>query len=74
MKERISIGNWITICLILGNILFTAGIVSRDVENAQETANTAQKLAIDNDKRVAVLESKIEQCFSNIEKLIKNGK
>jgi len=74
MKERISIGNWITICLILGNILFTAGIVSRDVENAQETANTAQKLAIDNDKRVAVLESKIEQGFSNIEKLIKNGK
>jgi|TARA_Y100000034_G_scaffold124553_1_gene172883 C4-type Zn-finger protein len=74
MKEKISVGSWITIVLVTGNILFTAGIISRDVETAQETANTAQKLAVENDKKVAVLVAKMEQGFINIEKLLKNGK
>lgn len=72
--KKISIGNWITIGLVFGNLLFTAGIISENIETVQNDANMALKMAISNDKRVAVLESKIDQGFSNLEKLIVNGK
>ena len=45
----------------------------KDVVNAQESANTALEMAYGNDKKIAVIESKIEQGFANIENLIKNG-
>ena len=49
-------------------------IMSRDVLNAQESANTALTMAYDNDKKIAVIEAKIEQGFENIGNLIiKNG-
>jgi len=72
--KKISIGNWITIGLVFGNLLFTAGIISENIETVQNDANMALKMAISNDKRVAVLESKIDQGFSNLEKLIKSRK
>ena len=50
------------------------GVMSKGVLNAQESANTALEMAYNNDKKIAVIESKIEQGFSNIEKLIRNGK
>ena len=71
--KNISTGNWITIGVVLANIIFMVGIMSKDVLNAQDTASTALKMAHINDKKIAVMESKIEQGFSNIEKLIKNG-
>ena len=71
--KSISIGNWITILIVLGNFVFMTGIMSKDVLNAQESANTALKMAHNNDKKIAVMESKIEQGFENLENLIKNG-
>tara|TARA_R100000808_G_scaffold7816_1_gene22535 strand:- start:2755 stop:2976 length:222 start_codon:yes stop_codon:yes gene_type:complete len=71
--KHISMGNWITIFIVLGNILFMVGVMSKDVLNAQETSNTALRMAYDNDKKIAVMESKIEQGFDNLEHLIKNG-
>ena len=63
-----------TIFLVLGNLIFVTGIMSKDVLNAQESANTALTMAYDNDKKIAVMESKIEQGFRQIENLIiKNG-
>ena len=64
--KNISFGNWITIALILGNILFTAGVIARDVEDVQESADTALAMAYNNDKRIAV----IIEGFENLEKLI----
>ena len=49
------------------------GVMSKNVLNAQESANTALDMAYNNDKQIAVIETKIEQGFSNIEKLIRNG-
>ena len=72
--KHISMGNWITIFIVLGNILFMVGVMSKDVLNAQETSNTALRMAYDNDKKIAVMESKIEQGFDNLEHLIKNGR
>ena len=71
--KNISTGNWITILIVLANIIFMVGIMSRDVLNAQESANTALEMAYNNDKQIAVIETKIEQGFENLEHLIKNG-
>ena len=72
--KNVSTGNLITIFIVLGNILFMVGVMSKDVLNAQETSNTALIMAYDNDKKIAVIESKIEQGFENLEHLIKNGR
>ena len=71
--KNISAGNWITIIIVSANIIFTIGIMSKNVLSAQESANTALSMAYDNDKKIAVMESKIEQGFENLEKLIRNG-
>ena len=74
--KSISTGNWITILIVLGNFIWMIGIMSKDVLNAQESADTALIMAYDNDKKIAVMEATIEQGFSNLEKLIikTNGK
>ena len=71
--KNISAGNWITIIIVSANIIFTIGIMSKNVLSAQESANVALEMAYDNDKKIAVMESKIEQGFENLEKLIRNG-
>ena len=71
--KKISIGNWITIGVVFTNFIWMIGIMSKDVLNAQESADTALEMAYNNDKQIAVMESKIEQGFENIEQLIKNG-
>ena len=71
--KNVSTGNWITIFIVLANIIFMVGVMSKDVLNAQESANTALDMAYSNDKKIAVIESKIEQGFENLENLIRNG-
>ena len=71
--KNISVGNWITIGVVFTNFIWMIGIMSKDVLNAQESADTALEMAYNNDKQIAVMESKIEQGFENIEQLIKNG-
>ena len=71
--KNVSTGNWITILIVLGNFIFMIAVMSKDVLSAQESATTALKMAYGNDKKIAVMEAKIEQGFENLEKLIKNG-
>ena len=71
--KNVSTGNWITIFIVLINMVFFGGIIFKDVLNAQESANTALDMAYSNDKKIAVIESKIEQGFENLENLIRNG-
>ena len=71
--KNVSTGNWITIAIVSANIVFMVAIMSKDVLSAQESANTALEMAYGNDKKIAVIETKIEQGFANIENLIKNG-
>ena len=71
--KNVSTGNWITIFVVIVNMVFFGGIMFKDVVNAQESANTALEMAYSNDKKIAVIETKIEQGFANIENLIKNG-
>ena len=72
--KNISVGNWITIFIVLGNFIFMTGIMSKDVLNAQESANTALTMAYNNDKQIAVIIAKMDHGFKQIENLIiKNG-
>ena len=71
--KNVSTGNWITIFVVIVNMVFFGGIMFKDVVNAQESANTALDMAYSNDKKIAVIETKIEHGFANIENLIKNG-
>ena len=78
--KNISIGNWITIAVVAANVIFMVAIMSKDVENVKgevikvgRGANTAKEMAYDNKQEVAVVKATIEQGFSNIEKLIRNG-
>jgi len=75
--KNISTGNWITIALVVANGIFIGASLSKDVEIVKKevvkvgrTANSARTMAYDNDKKIAVIESKIDQGFSNLEKLI----
>ena len=72
--KNVSTGNWITILIVLGNFIFMIAVMSKDVLSAQESANLALEMAYDNDKQIAVMETRITQGFENLEKLIKNGK
>ena len=72
--KNISMGNWVTIAIVTANIIFMVAVMSKDVLNAQESANTALTMAYSNDKKIAVIESQIEQGFKSIEHLIKNNK
>ena len=67
--KNISAGNWITIIIVSANIIFTIGIISKNVLSAQESANLALEMAYDNDKEIAV----IVEGFENLESLIRNG-
>lgn len=72
--KKVSTGNWITILIVSANILFTVGVMSKNILSAQESANMALEMAYDNDKKIAVIETKIENGFESLEKLIKKEK
>ena len=72
--KNVSTGNWITIFIVLANIVFMVGVMSKDVLNAQESASTALTMAYNNDKQIAVIIAKMDHGFKQIENLIiKNG-
>ena len=59
--KKISMGNWITIFIVLGNFVWMIGIMSKDVLNAQDSANTALDMAYDNDKKIAVIVANVQE-------------
>ena len=70
--KNVSTGNWITITIVLINIIFMVGVMSKSVLNAQESADTALEMAYNNDKQIAVIITTIDQGFENQKNLIKN--
>ena len=75
--KKISTGNWITIAVVFANLIFMGAVMSKDVEVVKDdvvkvtkVANTAREIAYTNERKIAVVESKIDQGFANIERLI----
>lgn len=76
IENKISWGSIITIVAVLGGIILTAGGTSEKMINVQKTADTALERAFDNENRIYVIETKIEEGFKRIEEkidLITNG-
>ena len=71
--KNVSVGNWLTISIVAANIIFMVAFMSKAVLIAQLSSTSALTMAHRNDKKIAVMESKIEQGFKNLENLIKNG-
>ena len=75
--KKISTGNWITRAVVFANLIFMGAVMSKDVEVVKDdvvkvtkVANTAREMAYTNERKIAVVESKIDQGFANIERLI----
>ena len=68
--KNVSTGNWITIVIVSANIIFSVGIMSKNILTAQESANSALEMAYDNDEKIAVMESRITQGFESLESVI----
>ena len=74
IDKKISIGNIITIFAILVNIIWNASLITNKAENTELDSCMALKLAQENRIKIAIIETKIEQGFKHIEKLIKEIK
>ena len=74
IDKKISVGNIVTIFVILVNIIWSASLITTKTKNAEIDSNMALNLAQDNRIRIAIIETKIEEGFKNIEKLIKELK
>ena len=74
IDKKISIGNIITIFTILVNIIWNASLITNKAENTELDSSMALKLAQENRIKIAIIETKIEQGFKHIEKLIKEIK
>lgn len=72
IDKKISLGNLLTIFAIVGSFIYSASIMTIQTENAHNTAIEALNKANNNTIRIAVIETKIDEGFKNIEKLIKS--
>ena len=74
IDKKISIGNIVTIFVILVNIIWSASLITTKTKNAEIDSTMALNLAQENRIKIAIIETKIEQGFKHIEKLIKEIK
>ena len=74
IDKKVSLGNIITIFAILVNIIWNASLITNKAENSELDSSMALKLAQENRIKIAIIETKIEQGFKHIEKLIKEIK
>ena len=74
IDKKVSLGNIITIFAILVNIIWNASLITNKAENTELDSSMALKLAQENRIKIAIIETKIEQGFKHIEKLIKEIK
>ena len=71
IDKKISIGNIITILAIVGSFVWSASLLISDTKYALKSSDTALKTSNENRIRIVVVETKIDEGFQNIEKLIR---
>ena len=71
IDKKISLGSIITIVVILANIVWSMSVITNKTKNNAEDINLALKIARSNEIKIAIIQTKIEEGFENIEKLIK---
>ena len=71
IDKKFTFGNIATICVLLVNIIWSASIITNKTKTNAEDVELALRIARSNEIKIAIIETKIDQGFSNIEKLIK---
>ena len=74
IDKKISVGNIVTIFVILVNIIWSASLITTKTKNAEIDSDMALKLAQDNRIRIAIIETKIDEGFRHLEKIIREIK
>ena len=71
IDKKISVGNIITICAIIGSFVWSASLLISDTKTALKSSDIALKTSQENRIRIAVVETKIDDGFEHLGKLIK---
>ncbi len=57
--------------VILANLVWSMSVITNKTKNNAEDIDLALKIARSNEIKIAIIQTKIEEGFDNIEKLIK---
>tara|TARA_R100000458_G_scaffold40557_1_gene38140 strand:- start:14078 stop:14305 length:228 start_codon:yes stop_codon:yes gene_type:complete len=71
IDKKISLGSIITMIVILANLVWSMSVITNKTKNNAEDIDLALKIARSNEIKIAIIQTKIEEGFDNIEKLIK---
>tara|TARA_R100001198_G_scaffold86528_1_gene61233 strand:+ start:816 stop:1067 length:252 start_codon:yes stop_codon:yes gene_type:complete len=81
LDNKISLGNVIAICTFVGSLIFAGGKLLANMETLQEKAFTALDMANKNkvsiqeiDKRLLIIETKLDDGFSDVLKALRKKK
>ena len=71
VDKKISLGNISTIIIILVNVIWSASVITNKTKINADDVELALKIARSNEIKIAIIETKISEGFSNIETLIR---
>ena len=71
IDKKISVGNILTLFAILGSFVWSESLLISDTKTALKSSDIALKTSQENRIRIAVVETKIDDGFEHLGKLIK---
>ena len=71
IDKKFTLGSIVTILVLLVNIIWSASILTNKTKINADDAELALKIARSNEIKIAIIETKIEEGFDNIETLIR---
>ena len=71
IDRKFTLGSIVTILVLLVNIIWSASILTNKTKINADDAELALKIARSNEIKIAIIETKIEEGFDNIETLIR---
>ena len=74
IDKKISLGSIISLIAIICSFIYSATIITNKTKTNSDDVELALKLARSNEIKIAIIETKIEEGFDNIEKLIRELK
>ena len=74
IDRKFTLGSIISILVLMVNIIWSASILTNKTKINANDVELALKISRSNEIKIAIIETKIEEGFKNIEKLIKELK
>ena len=70
IEKKFSLGNMITILVIVANVIWSASVITNKKKINSDDSELALKMARSNEIKIAVIETKIDQGFKRLEQKI----